>query len=44
MRKERIINQTVIFDVDGTIADCEHRRCFVDGSQPKDWDKFREQQ
>ena len=33
MKKERIINQTVIFDVDGTIADCEHRRCFVDGSQ-----------
>ena len=43
MKKERIINQTVIFDVDGTIADCEHRRCFVDGSQPRDWNRFREE-
>ena len=31
MRKERVINQTIIFDVDGTIADCEHRRHLVTG-------------
>ena len=35
--------KTVIFDVDGTIADCEHRRHLVDGSQPKDWNEFRAQ-
>ncbi len=35
--------KTVIFDVDGTIADCEHRRHLVDGSQPKDWVEFRRQ-
>tara|TARA_B100001113_G_scaffold347795_1_gene340729 strand:+ start:816 stop:1262 length:447 start_codon:yes stop_codon:yes gene_type:complete len=37
------MKQTIIFDIDGTIADCEHRRKFVDGSQPKDWDKFRDE-
>ena len=36
--------QTIIFDVDGTIADCEHRRHFVDGTDSwKDWKSFREQ-
>ena len=35
--------KTVIFDVDGTIANCEHRRHLVDGSQPKDWNEFRRQ-
>lgn len=35
--------QTIIFDVDGTIADCDHRRHFVDGTGDfKDWKKFRE--
>ena len=30
----------LIFDVDGTLMDITHRRHLVDGSQPKDWDKF----
>jgi phosphoglycolate phosphatase-like HAD superfamily hydrolase len=29
----------VIFDIDGTLADCEHRRHFVTGEE-KDWDSF----
>ena len=29
----------VIFDMDGTLADCEHRRHFVDGKK-KNFDKF----
>ena len=31
---ESILDRTkvVIFDVDGTIADCEHRRKYVDGT------------
>ena len=29
----------VIADLDGTIADCEHRRNFVTGKN-KDWQKF----
>jgi len=37
-----IRNKNIIFDVDGTIADCNHRRKFVDGSQKKDWDAFRD--
>ena len=32
---------TVIFDVDGTIADCEHRRHFVENNN--DWKSFKEQ-
>tara|TARA_B100001248_G_scaffold112626_1_gene84254 strand:+ start:4514 stop:4960 length:447 start_codon:yes stop_codon:yes gene_type:complete len=32
--------QTIIFDVDGTIADVEHRRHFVNDGN-KDWDSFR---
>ena len=40
MKKERIINQTIIFDVDGTIADCEHRRHLVNGEK-KDWKNFK---
>jgi len=32
----------IVFDVDGTIVDVNHRRHFVDGSQKKDWDAFRE--
>lgn len=35
-----IKKQTIIFDVDGTIADVEHRRHFVNGGN-KDWDAFR---
>ena len=31
---------TVIFDVDGTIADVEHRRHLVNGAN-KDWNNFR---
>ena len=33
--------QTIIFDVDGTIADVEHRRQFVNGNN--DWDSFRKE-
>lgn len=34
--------KVVIFDVDGTIADCEHRRKYVDGTLGyTDWNKFR---
>ena len=34
--------KTVIFDVDGTIADVEHRRHFVSGGN-KDWSSFRKE-
>ncbi len=33
--------QTIIFDVDGTIADVEHRRHFVT-QKPADWKSFKE--
>jgi len=33
--------QTIIFDVDGTIADVEHRRYHVT-QQPTDWKAFKE--
>ncbi len=33
--------KTVIFDVDGTIADCDHRRHFVENNN--DWKSFKEQ-
>lgn len=33
-------NQTIIFDIDGTIANVEHRRHFVNGGN-KDWKSFR---
>ena len=36
-----MIKKTIIFDVDGTIADVEHRRHFVSGDS-KDWKAFRE--
>ena len=39
--REKFTKKTIIFDIDGTIADVEHRRKYVDGSQPKDWNKFR---
>ena len=32
--------QTIIFDVDGTIADCEHRRHHV-SQRPSDWTAFK---
>ena len=35
-----IKKQTIIFDVDGTIADVEHRRHFV-SQKPADWKSFR---
>lgn len=31
--------KTVIFDIDGTLADCQHRRHHVE-KEPKDWDSF----
>jgi len=31
--------KTVIFDIDGTLADIEHRRRFLDGTRP-DWRRF----
>ena len=31
--------QTVIFDIDGTLADIEHRRGFLNGARP-DWYRF----
>lgn len=31
--------QTVIFDIDGTLADIQHRRSFLDGDRP-DWARF----
>jgi len=31
--------QTVIFDIDGTLADIEHRRGYLDGNRP-DWARF----
>ena len=33
------IPSVVIFDIDGTLADCEHRRHFVEGKK-KDFEKF----
>ena len=30
---------TIIFDIDGTLTDVEHRRTFLVGSKP-DWGKF----
>ena len=32
--------KAIIVDLDGTIADNEHRVKYIDGSQKKDWDKF----
>ena len=31
----------VIFDIDGTLMDIQHRKQYVE-QRPKDWDKFRE--
>ncbi len=33
--------QTVIFDIDGTLADIRHRRGFLDGERPN-WKQFNE--
>ena len=35
-----MMNKVIIFDVDGTIADVEHRRHLVNGDN-KDWKNFR---
>ena len=35
-----MMNKVIIFDVDGTIADVEHRRHLVSGDN-KDWKNFR---
>lgn len=40
-RFKTIPPKTVIFDVDGTIADVEHRRHFVNGNN--DWNSFRKE-
>ena len=31
--------KTIIFDIDGTLADIRHRRGFLDGDRP-DWNRF----
>ena len=33
------MKRAIIFDIDGTLADCSHRRHFVEGEK-KDWDAF----
>jgi len=33
------VKQTVIFDIDGTLADIRHRRGFLEGERP-DWNRF----
>ena len=33
------MNKTIIFDIDGTLANCNHRRHFVEGKK-KDFDSF----
>ena len=33
------MKQTVIFDIDGTLADIRHRRGFLEGERP-DWNRF----
>jgi FMN phosphatase YigB (HAD superfamily) len=33
------VKQTVIFDIDGTLADIRHRRGFLEGERP-DWNLF----
>ena len=40
-RFQTIPPKTIIFDVDGTIADVEHRRHFVNGNN--DWNSFRKE-
>jgi hypothetical protein len=30
----------VVFDLDGTLADCEHRIPYIRGTEPPDWDAF----
>lgn len=37
--KDNILCSTIIFDLDGTLADCRHRRHLVEGKNT-DWDKF----
>lgn len=41
LRKNKMTrrNQAFIFDLDGTIADCEHRRHFI-ATKPKNWPAF----
>jgi len=35
-----MIRKIIIFDIDGTIANCDHRRHFVSNGN-KDWDSFK---
>jgi len=37
-----MLKSTIICDIDGTLADMEHRRKFVDGSEPEHWRSFNE--
>lgn len=37
--KKLELKQAVIFDVDGTLADCEHRRKYI-AEKPKDYESF----
>ncbi len=32
-------NKIVIFDIDGTLSNCEHRQHFLE-AEPKDWENF----
>lgn len=34
------MRRAIIVDLDGTLCNNSHRVMYVDGSQPKDWDKF----
>ena len=40
MESISLMKKCIIFDIDGTIADVEHRRHFVSGEM-KDWNNFR---
>lgn len=35
------MTQYVVFDIDGTLADCKHREHHVTEKTPKDWDTFK---
>jgi len=35
------MNNVILFDIDGTLANCQHRKHFIE-TKPKQWDKFFE--